>query len=148
MKKLHVSRLFTQRSNGFDIESPIDIPTIDSLETLWEWMKYWKSNIPFIPVCHFYKLPDSDDYEFVTHQIISSSYVTYNGSRPVRTSCTVKNIVAINNVISIYINGHIKSNPIIIPSNYIYPVSHILIEPTKIIDIPFSMVEQEIANKL
>lgn len=153
MKKFHVSHFsfsFEQSIDSFDIESPIDIPTIDSLETLWEWMKHWKSDIPFAAVGYFHKLPDSDDYEYAMYQIISSTYATYNGSEPVRTFCTVKNISAINDAIRTYRqhkNEYSSTDLIIIPSAGTYPGASILIEPTKIIDVPFSEVEQQIIEK-
>lgn len=148
MKEFHVSCSFAPGFDGFDMKSPIDIPTIDSLETLWEWMKYWKSDTPFLLVCHFYKLPDSDNYKYAMYQFISTSYVGYRGIGPVRSSSTVRNLLVINEAIRKYkSDNNITQNPIIIPGSNVLPnLSYI--EPTKIIDIPFHEIEQEIANAI
>lgn len=149
MKKIHIDFSFTPGfDDSFDIESPVDIPIIDSLETLWDWMKYWVVFGPFGVICFYNVKPDGNG-EYKSYQILSSTYVAYDGGEPVRSFLTPETIKQINDsIIKQRQEGKLSDKIIIIPRGGIYPKSDTCISAKKLIDVPFSEVKQKIAEIL
>lgn len=149
MKKIHIDCSFTPGfDDSFDIESPIDIPIIDSLKTLWDWMQHWKADGPFAVAC-FYNVKPDGNVEYKAYQVLSSTYVGYNDEEPVRSFASPRTIKMVNDAITQQRQiGNLGDKVIVIPRSGIYPKSNTLISSERVVYVPFSIVEQKIADIL